>query len=210
MVFLTVSDLYKRVSDHRSEGRKCDVAIAYFEPYNEVFRDLFCPCGSALSFRSDISVSMVVPNVSTHRVKEANSLLELLLRGTRSRIEHAISHELFDEASAAGCLQLMEAVGPNLERDEQLAEMTGLLRMFAALEDPLGHNSEHWESLNASALPYLRSLHEITEFRNSCRGCHGDVHAAAVRKARGPGVTWADELEPMDSPSLTGEVRSLI
>lgn len=130
----------------------------------------------------------------------AKERLEVLDNERRTNFE--CCQELFDEASAAGCLQLVEAELPSLERDVHLAEVAGRERMFAALAESLAQKCEHWESLNASALPHLRSLYEILEFRNCCSSEQRDAHAVVVKKARGPGVTWADEQQPKDSSSL--------
>lgn len=131
----------------------------------------------------------------------AKERLEVLDNERRTNFE--CCQELFDKASAAGCLQLVEAELPNLERDVQLAEVSGRERMFACLAELLGQKSEHWEALNASALPHLRSLYDILEYRNCCSSDQRDAHAAVVKKAKGPGVTWADEQQPKDSSSLS-------
>lgn len=131
----------------------------------------------------------------------AKERLEVLDNERRTNFE--CCQELFDEASAAGCLQLVEAELPGLEREVHLAEACGRERMFACLAKLLGQKCEHWEALNASALPHLRNLYNILEFRNCCSSEQRNAHAAVVKKAKGPGVTWADEQQPKDSSSLS-------
>ncbi|XP_077530584.1 uncharacterized protein LOC144142759 isoform X2 [Haemaphysalis longicornis] len=131
----------------------------------------------------------------------AKERLEVLDNERRTNFE--CCQELFDKASADGCLQLVEAELPSLERDVQLAEVSGRERMFACLAELLGQKCEHWEALNGSALPHLRNLYDILDYRNCCSSDQRDAHAAVVKKAKGPGVTWADEQQPKDSSSLS-------
>ncbi|KAH9380383.1 hypothetical protein HPB48_017622 [Haemaphysalis longicornis] len=131
----------------------------------------------------------------------AKERLEVLDNERRTNFE--CCQELFDKASADGCLQLVEAELPGLERDVQLAEVSGRERMFACLAELLGQKCEHWEALNGSALPHLRNLYDILDYRNCCSSDQRDAHAAVVKKAKGPGVTWADEQQPKDSSSLS-------
>lgn len=90
VVSLTVSHLYKHVDQLRSEGQSCDVAVAYLEVYNEVVRDLLCPSGGApLIVRDDPAKGIAISNLTVHKVKEAEALLELLLKGNKNRTQHA-------------------------------------------------------------------------------------------------------------------------
>ncbi|XP_077548124.1 kinesin-like protein KIF18B [Haemaphysalis longicornis] len=87
VIFLTVSELCKRVDDLPSEDQKCDVAvIAYFEVRREVVRNFLRPSVSRLVVKDNL----VLPNLATHGLEQVDFLLlELLLRGNRNRTEHA-------------------------------------------------------------------------------------------------------------------------
>ncbi|KAL3244482.1 hypothetical protein MRX96_002245 [Rhipicephalus microplus] len=65
--------------------------------------------------------------------------------------------------------------------------------MFAELTKLLCQNCSHWEDLNSVAVPHLQNLYVILEAKNSCCSDQRDTHKAVVKKAKGPGVTWADK-----------------
>ncbi|XP_077493914.1 uncharacterized protein LOC144104654 [Amblyomma americanum] len=89
VVSLTVSHLYECVDKLRSEGQSCEVAVAYLEVYNEVVRDLLCPGGPPLIVRDDPAKGIAISNLTVHKVREADALLELLLKGNKNRTQHA-------------------------------------------------------------------------------------------------------------------------
>lgn len=68
---------------------------------------------------------------------------------------------------------------------------------------PGGAAGPEERALNSSTLPHLRSLYDILEYRNCCSSDQRDAHAAVVKKAKGPGVTWVDEQQPKDPSSLS-------
>ncbi|XP_075546896.1 kinesin-like protein KIF18A [Dermacentor variabilis] len=76
--FIT-SELYQRVDKLRSEGETCDVAVAYLEVYNKVVRDLLY---------LDPAKTIPILNLTKHKVQDAGTLLQLLLRGDKSRTHH--------------------------------------------------------------------------------------------------------------------------
>ncbi|XP_037560739.1 kinesin-like protein KIF18B [Dermacentor silvarum] len=80
MVSLIPSEFYQRVDKLRSEGQTCDVAVACLEVYNKVVQDLLC---------LDPAKGIAILNLTIHKVKEAGTLLELLLKGNKNRSQHA-------------------------------------------------------------------------------------------------------------------------
>ncbi|XP_075535933.1 kinesin-like protein KIF18A [Dermacentor variabilis] len=94
VVSFVASELYQRVDKLRSEGQTCDVAVAYLEFYNKVVRDLLY---------LDPAKTIAILNLTKHKVKDAGTLLQLLLKGNRSRTHHvtdanaesAWSHAIF-------------------------------------------------------------------------------------------------------------------
>lgn len=121
----------------------------------------------------------------------AKEKLEALHNERRRNFE--CSKDLLDEASAAGCLEAVEAEIAELELVVERTEMQGQRQMFAELAELLCQKCSHWEDLNSVAVPHLRSLYVILEARNCCSSDQRDAHGAVVKKAKGPGVTWADE-----------------
>ncbi|XP_050047757.1 uncharacterized protein [Dermacentor andersoni] len=137
--------------------------------------------------------------------RDAKEKLEALHNERRRNFE--FGEDLLAEASAAGCLEAVEAEIAVLEPLVEQAETQGQQQMFAQLAELLGQKCNHWESLNSVAIPHLRSLYVILEARNCCSTDQRDAHAAVVKKAKGPGVKWADEQEeatdgPLDLASL--------
>ncbi|KAH7981054.1 hypothetical protein HPB49_021131 [Dermacentor silvarum] len=99
------SELYQRAPKLRSEGQTCDVAVTYLEVYIEVLRDLMC---------LDPAKVIARLNLTTHKVKEAGTLLEPLLKG-KNRTHHATDANA--EASwSHGILQSYVAVTENATR----------------------------------------------------------------------------------------------
>lgn len=121
----------------------------------------------------------------------AKEKLEALHNERRRNFE--CGKDLLAEASAAGCLEAVEAEIATLEPLVEHAETQGQRQMFAELAELLGQKCNHWEGLNSVAVPHLRSLYVILEARNCSSSDQRDAHAAVVKKAKGPGVTWADE-----------------
>lgn len=137
--------------------------------------------------------------------RDAKEKLEALHNERRRNFE--CGEDLLAEASAAGCLEAVEAEIAALEPLVEQAETQGQQQMFAQLAELLGQKCNHWESLNSVAIPHLRSLYVILEARNCCSSDQRDAYAAVVKKAKGPGVKWADEQEeatdgPLDIASL--------
>lgn len=135
----------------------------------------------------------------------AKEKLEALDNDRRRNFE--AGKDLLEEASAAGCLEAVEAEIAALEPLVEQAESRGQRQMFADLAELLGQKCCHWEGLNSIAIPHMRSLYVILEARNCCSSDQRDAHAAVVKKAKGPGVTWADEQQevvdgPLDLVSL--------
>ncbi|XP_037560745.1 kinesin-like protein KIF18A [Dermacentor silvarum] len=95
VVSLMASEFYQRVDKLRSEGQTCDVAAACLEVYNKVVQDLLC---------LDQANGIAILNLTIHKVKEAGTLLELLLKGNKNRSQHATranaesswSHAIFE------------------------------------------------------------------------------------------------------------------
>ncbi|XP_050051130.1 kinesin-like protein KIF18A [Dermacentor andersoni] len=94
VVSFIASELYQRVDKLRSEGQTCDVAVAYLEVCNKVVRDLLY---------LDPAKTIAILNLTKHKVKDAGTLLQLLLKGNKSRMLHvtdanaesAWSHAIF-------------------------------------------------------------------------------------------------------------------
>ncbi|KAH7980576.1 hypothetical protein HPB49_017294 [Dermacentor silvarum] len=80
VVSLMPSKLYQRVDKLRSEGQKCDVAVTYLEVYNKVVRDLLC---------LDPAKGIGVLYLTIHKVKEAGTLFEPLMKGNKNPTQHA-------------------------------------------------------------------------------------------------------------------------
>ncbi|XP_075547313.1 kinesin-like protein KIF18A [Dermacentor variabilis] len=94
VVSFIASELYQRVDKLWSEGQIWDVAVPYLEVYNKVVRDLLC---------LDPTKTIAILNVTKRKVKGAGTLLQLLLKGNKSRTHHvtdataesAWSHAIF-------------------------------------------------------------------------------------------------------------------
>ncbi|KAH7980715.1 hypothetical protein HPB49_018436 [Dermacentor silvarum] len=89
------SEFYQRVDKLRSEGQKCDVAVACLEVYKKVVEDLLC---------LDPAKGIAIFNLTIHKVKEAGTILELLFKGNKNWSQHATgtnavsywSHTIFE------------------------------------------------------------------------------------------------------------------
>ncbi|XP_075547332.1 kinesin-like protein KIF18B [Dermacentor variabilis] len=93
-VSFIASELYQRVDKLWSEGQIWDVAVPYLEVYNKVVCDLLC---------LDPAKTIAILNVTKRKVKGAGTVLQLLLKGNKSRTHHvtdatvesAWSHAIF-------------------------------------------------------------------------------------------------------------------
>ncbi|XP_037560750.1 kinesin-like protein KIF18B [Dermacentor silvarum] len=94
VVSLMASELYQRAPKLLPQGQTCDVAVACLEVYNKVVRHLLC-----LDPPKDIAIL----NLTIHKVKEAGTLLEPIMKG-KNRTQHATdadaesswSHAIFE------------------------------------------------------------------------------------------------------------------
>ncbi|KAH7980580.1 hypothetical protein HPB49_017298 [Dermacentor silvarum] len=80
VVYLMPSKLDQRVDKLLSEGQTCDVAATYLEVYNKVVRDLLF---------LDPAKGIRRLYLTIHKVKEAGTLLDPLLKGNKNRTQHA-------------------------------------------------------------------------------------------------------------------------
>ncbi|XP_070388833.1 kinesin-like protein KIF18A [Dermacentor albipictus] len=79
VVSFIASEFYQRVDKLRSEAQTCDVAAAYLEVCNKVVRDLLY---------LDPAKTFAILNLTKRKVKDADTLLQLLLKGNKSRMHH--------------------------------------------------------------------------------------------------------------------------
>ncbi|XP_065294391.1 kinesin-like protein KIF18A [Dermacentor albipictus] len=79
VVSFIASELYQRVDKLRSEGQTYDVAVAYLEVYNKVVRDLLY---------LDPAKTVAILNLTKHKGQDAGTILQLLLKGNKSRMHH--------------------------------------------------------------------------------------------------------------------------
>ncbi|KAH7981070.1 hypothetical protein HPB49_021292 [Dermacentor silvarum] len=93
VVSLMPSKLYQCVDKQRSDGQTCDVAVTCLEVYKKVVRDLLC---------LDPAKGIAILYLAIHKVKEAGTLLEPLLKGkkptqhaTDANAESSWSHAIF-------------------------------------------------------------------------------------------------------------------
>ncbi|XP_037560749.1 kinesin-like protein KIF18B [Dermacentor silvarum] len=105
VVSLMASELYHRAPKLQSEGPTCDVAVACLEVYIEVLRDQMC---------LDPAKVIAMLNLTTHKVKEAGTLLEPLLKG-KNRTQHATDAECRVFMVACHLTELRHSYG---ERDK--------------------------------------------------------------------------------------------
>ncbi|XP_050050573.1 kinesin-like protein KIF18A [Dermacentor andersoni] len=161
VVSFIASELYQCVDKLRSEGQTCDVAVAYLEVYNKFVGDL-------LYF--DPAKSIAILNFIKHNVKDAGTLLQLLLKGNKSRTHHvtdanaesAWSHAIFQsyvalaeyvtstskEIRASMCFSdlpsLEGAAAASRNIKDQMRESTKLNPSLLALGNCINACSKNW------------------------------------------------------------------
>uniref|UniRef100_A0A4W3JMY4 Kinesin-like protein n=1 Tax=Callorhinchus milii TaxID=7868 RepID=A0A4W3JMY4_CALMI len=86
VMYLTMMELYNRMEQIKSE-RSCDVAVSYFEVYNEQIRDLLTNSRS-LAMREDAQNGIVIQGLTLHKPKSAEQLLAMLDYGNTNRTQH--------------------------------------------------------------------------------------------------------------------------
>lgn len=86
IIFLTMQDLFERIQE-RSHEKVTEVSLSYLEIYNETIRDLLVPGGSkgGLMLREDSNQSVSVAGLSSHRPKNVQEVMDLIMRGNECR-----------------------------------------------------------------------------------------------------------------------------
>ncbi|KAH7978453.1 hypothetical protein HPB49_005531 [Dermacentor silvarum] len=132
VVSLMASEFYQRVDKLRSEGQTCDVAVTCLEVYIKVVEDLLC---------LDPAKVIAILNLTTHKVKEAGTLLEPLLKG-KDRTQHATdanaesswSHAIFQ--SYATVTENATSTSKETRVSMCSVDLAGSERAAAASRDP--------------------------------------------------------------------------
>ncbi|KAL1652310.1 tubulin-dependent ATPase kip3 [Diplodia intermedia] len=86
IIFLTMQELFERLGELH-ETKASDVSLSYLEIYNETIRDLLVPGGSkaGLTLREDANQAVSVGGLSSHRPKNVEEVMEMLVRGNHNR-----------------------------------------------------------------------------------------------------------------------------
>lgn len=86
IIFLTMQELFEKI-DERSSEKTTEVSLSYLEIYNETIRDLLVPGGSkaGLMLREDANQSVSVAGLSSHRPKDVEEVMDMIVRGNEYR-----------------------------------------------------------------------------------------------------------------------------
>lgn len=84
IIFLTMKELFEKIADVR-DTKHVEVSLSYLEIYNETIRDLLQPSTKVLSLREDSDHRISVSNLSTHKPKDVEAVMEMILQGNQNR-----------------------------------------------------------------------------------------------------------------------------
>lgn len=86
IIFLTMQELFEKI-DERSQEKHTELTLSYLEIYNETIRDLLVPGGSkiGLALREDSSQAVVVPGLTSHRPRDVQEVMDMIVRGNEYR-----------------------------------------------------------------------------------------------------------------------------
>lgn len=87
LIFLTMKELYKMIDD-LSDIKVFDISLSFLEIYNETIRDLLNPSTNfkKLILREDLNSKISVSNLSSHKPKSVQDVMNLLITGNSNRM----------------------------------------------------------------------------------------------------------------------------
>lgn len=86
VIFLTMKELFEKIEE-LSDEKLFDVSLSFLEIYNETIRDLLNPETSfkKLILREDAKKKISVANLSSHKPKSVEEVMDLILLGNQNR-----------------------------------------------------------------------------------------------------------------------------
>jgi kinesin family protein 18/19 len=86
IIFLTMQELFDKIQE-RSDEKHTEITLSYLEIYNETIRDLLEPSDNkqGLMLREDANQTVSVAGLSSHRPKDVQQVMEMIVRGNEYR-----------------------------------------------------------------------------------------------------------------------------
>lgn len=125
VIYYTAMHLFQKIQENQDEH--LEVSVSYLEIYNENVYDLLRPSNpkKTLIVCEDSQKGVVVRNLSTHKPRDANEILDLLSAGNRNRTQHPTDANAESSRSHAIFQIILKKQGFNSnEMSVQLSKMS--------------------------------------------------------------------------------------